>query len=190
MQRFCNYYEREEMNNSRFSLFTTLMFVLVFLICGIVVAGAQGDQKIKAKNLPAAVTAAFQKAYPNAKIKGTSKEVENGKTIYEVESVDGKINRDLLYNVDGTVIEIEETVPVKALPSDVADALKKNFPKGKVLKSEKLTKGETIQYEMVIKSGKEQHEVVFDTKGAIVKDTKNAPKTKEGKEEKEEKEKD
>jgi hypothetical protein len=136
------------------------------------------------------VTAAFQKAYPNAKIKGTSKEVENGKTLYEVESVDGKINRDLLYNADGTCAEIEESVPVKALPSDVAASLKKNFPKGKVLKSEKLTKGETIQYELLVKSGKEQHEVVFDPQGAIVKDTKKTPKAKEGKEEKEENEKD
>ena len=53
------------------------------------------------------------------------------------------------------------------------------------MKSEKLTKGETIQYEMVIKSGKEQHEVVFDTKGAIVKDTKKAQKAKAEKEENE-----
>jgi hypothetical protein len=168
----------------------SFVFILAFLVCASVVAGAQGEQKIKAKNLPAAVTAAFQKAYPNARIKGTSKEVENGKTMYEIESVDGKMNRDLLYNEDGTCAEIEETIPVKALPSDVASALKKNFPKGKVMKSEKLTKGETIQYEMVITSGKEQHEVVFDTKGGIVKDTKKATKTKEGKEEKEENEKD
>jgi hypothetical protein len=166
-------------------MIANIVLVLVLLVGATVVAGAQGEQKIKAKNLPAAVTAAFQKAYPNAKIKGTSKEVENGKTMYEVESVDGKTNRDLLYNEDGTCEEIEETLPVKALPSEVADAMKKNFPKGKVLKSEKLTKGETIQYEMVIKSGKEQHEVVFDTKGAIVKDTKKAPKAKEGKEENE-----
>jgi hypothetical protein len=176
------------MNNSRFSLFTVSVLVLAFLISASAVAIAQGEQKIKAKNLPAAVTAAFHKSYPNATIKGASKEAENGKTIYEVESVDGKINRDLLYNEDGTCVEIEETVAMKALPSEVADALKKNFPKGKVLKSEKLTKGETIQYEMVIKSGKEQHEVVFDPKGAVVKDTKMTVKAKEGKEDKEEKE--
>ena len=174
-----NYSEGQEMKTSRSLLFIILTSVLALLICATVAAGAQGEQKTKVKDLPAAVTAAFQRAYPNAKIKGSSKEVENGKTLYEVESVDGRINRDLLYNEDGTCAEIEETVPVKALPSEVADALKKNFPKGKVMKSEKLTKGETIQYEMVIKSGKEQHEVVFDTKGAVVKDTKKAPKPKE-----------
>jgi hypothetical protein len=179
MPEFHDYFEREEMNKSRFTLFTTLAFVVALLICAKVVASAQGDQKIKAKDLPAAVTAAFQKAYPNAKIKGTSKEVENGKTMYEVESVDGKINRDLLYNADGTCAEIEETIPGKALPSDVANALNKSFPKGKVMKSEKLTKGETIRYELLIQSGKEKHEVVFDGTGIVVKDTKVVPKAKE-----------
>jgi hypothetical protein len=178
------------MNKSRLSLFTICAIVIALLICATVVASSQGDQKIKAKDLPAAVTAAFQKAYPNAKIKGTSKEVENGKTMYEVESVDGKINRDLLFNADGTCAEIEEAIPVKALPDGVGTALTKTFPKGKVLKSEKLTKGETIQYELVIQSGKEKHEVVFDAKGTIIKDTKMKAKAKEGKEEKEENEKD
>jgi uncharacterized membrane protein YkoI len=177
--------EKEEMNKSRFSPFNVLGIVIALLICLTVVARSQGDQKIKAKNLPAAVTAAFQKAYPNAKIKGASKEMENGKAVYEVESVDGKIRRDLLYNADGTCVEIEETVPLKALPSDVTDALKKGFPGGKVMKSEKLMKGETIQYELVIQSGKEKHEVVFDAKGLIVKDTKMNAKAKEDKEENE-----
>jgi hypothetical protein len=178
------------MKTSQCSLFTTLTLVVALLISMAGVASAQGEQKIKSKDLPAAVMAAFQKAYPNAKIKGTSKEVENGKTQFEVESVDGKINRDLLYSADGMCIEIEETIPLKALPKEVADALTKGFPKGKVLKAEKLTKGETIQYEMAIQSGKEKHEVVFDAKGSIVKDTKKTSKSKEGKEEKEENEKD
>ena len=160
------------MNNSRFSLLAILAIAIALLICATIVASAQGEQKIKAKDLPAAVTAAFQKAYPNAKIKGTSKEVENGKTLYEIGSVDGKINRDLLYDADGTCAELEETISVKALPVDVGNALKRNFPKGKVMKSERLMKGETIQYELIIQSGKEKHEVVFDAKGAVVKDSK------------------
>jgi hypothetical protein len=138
--------------------------------------------------LPAAVAAAFQKAYPLAKIKGTSMETEKGKTLYEIESVDGKINRDLLYAADGTCVEIEETVAVKDLPADVAAGLKKGFPKGTVSKAEKLVKGETVQYEMAIQVGKEKHEVVFDTKGTIVKDTKKTPNAKSEKNEKEENE--
>jgi hypothetical protein len=36
--------------------------------------------------LPAAITTAFKKPYPNATIRRTAKETEGGKTVYEVES--------------------------------------------------------------------------------------------------------
>jgi hypothetical protein len=140
---------------------------------------AQGEKTLSAKRLPAAVQAAFHKAYPTAKIKGASSEVENGKTIYEVESVDGKINRDLLYSEDGSVIEIEETIALNALPDAVAKALKTETGKGKVEKAEKLTKGETIQYEFVVTSGKNKREVVIDPTGKIVKTEKKETKEKE-----------
>ena len=178
------------MTRNRFSQFLAFAVTATLIFCLTVPANAQGEKKIKAKDLPAAVASAFQKAYPLAKIKGTSTETENGKTMYEVESIDGKINRDLLYAADGTCIEIEETVAVKDLPADVAAGLKKGFPQGKVTKAEKLIKGETVQYEMVIQKGKEKHEVVFDTKGAIVKDTKITSKAKSKEKEEDEDEKD
>ena len=61
-----------------------------------------------AVQLPAPVTAAFKKAYPKATIRGTAKETENGKTVYEVESVENGKARDFMYAADGTVLEIEE----------------------------------------------------------------------------------
>jgi hypothetical protein len=140
---------------------------------------AQVEQKLSAKQLPAAVQAAFQKAYPAAKIKGASSEVENGKTIYEVESVDGKINRNLQYSEDGTVVEIEETIALKTLPAEVSSALKTETGKGKVQKAEKLMKAGTIQYEFVITSGKNTREVVIDSSGRTLKTTKLNAKKKE-----------
>ncbi|MCX6134606.1 MAG: PepSY-like domain-containing protein [Ignavibacteriales bacterium] len=160
-----------------------LHFAIVALMAFVFVAGmtcvSAQEKKLKPKQLPAAVQAAFQKAYPAAKIKGASSEVENGKTIYEVESVDGTINRDLLYSEDGSVLEIEETIALKALPDEVSKALKAETGKGKVQKAEKLTKGGTIQYEFVISSGKNTREVVIDPSGKIVKTTKMKSKNKE-----------
>jgi uncharacterized membrane protein YkoI len=150
-----------------------LVSLLAALILSLTAVGfAQGEKKLSAKQLPAAVQAAFHKAYPAATIKGASSEVENGKTVYEVESVDGKINRDLLYSEDGSVVEIEETIALKALPDEVSKALKTETGKGKVLKAEKLTKGATIQYEFVVGSGKNKREVVIDPTGKIVKASK------------------
>ena len=66
--------------------------------------------------LPAPVTAAFKKAYPSATIRGTAKETENGKTVYEVESVENGKARDFMYAADGAVLEIEEELNPADLP--------------------------------------------------------------------------
>jgi hypothetical protein len=137
--------------------------------------------------LPTAVSDAFKKAYPKAKIIGTSTEKENDKEMYEVESIDGKLNRDLLYLPDGTVFEIEEAVLAKDLPKEVKNALKDLFPKGKVQKSEKLMRGATIEYELVIKSEKNIHSVSIDPTGKVLKNEKKNPKKEKEDDEKEEK---
>lgn len=125
--------------------------------------------------LPAAITNAFQKAYPNAKITGTSKETEGGKTVYEVESTDQGMSRDLLYNADGTVVEVEEGMNPADLPGPVAAALKKLYPKAKVTKAEKLTRGETLEYELAL-SGAPRKEVAFMPDGKLVPPEKPEPK--------------
>lgn len=68
------------------------------------------EKKIAPKDLPATVSSAFKAAYPSAKIKGAGTETEDGVEYYEIESVDGKTRRDLLYTKDGKVCEIEEMV--------------------------------------------------------------------------------
>jgi hypothetical protein len=149
--------------------------------------GEAGEKKIAKKNLPAPVMAAFQKAYPKATIKGASTEAEEGKTYYEIESLDGKVKRDLLYLADGTVAEIEETVAPADLPPPVKAAVTDKYPKGKISKAEMVTRGAVVAYDVVVKSGKTTVEMSIDPAGKVLKEKKAAVK-KEGKEEKEEKE--
>jgi len=104
-----------------------------------------------AVQLPAPVTAAFKKAYPKATIRGTSKETENGKTVYEVESVENGMARDLIYAADGTVMETEEAMSPADLPPAVTAALKKLYPKATIAVAEKQTKGTMVQYELQVK---------------------------------------
>ena len=129
-------------------------------------AGAQ-EKKITAKDLPAAVWTAFQKAYPRAEIRGVSEEKgEDGKMEYEIESVEGKTGRDVAYRADGKVIEIEETC---VLPDAVRKALDLKYPKGKIEKSEKITRGAKVEYEAVVEVGEVKNEVVLDQTGKILK---------------------
>jgi hypothetical protein len=68
---------------------------------GYVLYRSNTGKKIPLKDLPAAVIAAFQRTYPKATITGIATEMENGKTLYEVESKDGTINRDLRFTDTG-----------------------------------------------------------------------------------------
>ncbi len=142
-------------------------------LCLIVMLSAQvtsaKDKKISKKQLPAAVLSAFQTAYPNATIKGQSIETEKGKKFYEIESVDGKINRDLLYTAEGKVYEIEETVAAESLPAEVKSTLTKEYPTGKIVKAERVTHDTSVTYEIRLKIGKKKTGVTLDLQGKIVK---------------------
>jgi hypothetical protein len=120
-----------------------------------------------AVQLPAPVTAAFKKAYPNATIRGTAKETEDGKTVYEVESVEHGRARDLIYGADGAVMEIEEEIAPADLPAPVAASLKKLYPKATVVVAEKMTRGATVEYELQIK-GAAKNSVAFMPDGKLV----------------------
>jgi hypothetical protein len=120
-----------------------------------------------AVQLPAAVTAAFKKTYPNATIRGTAKETEGGKTVYEVESVENGKARDLMYNPDGTVIDIEDELNPADLPAPVGAALKKLYPSATIEVAEKLTRGTTIEYELQI-TGAKAKSVTFRPDGTLV----------------------
>lgn len=114
--------------------------------------------------LPPAVDAAFKAAYPAATINHVSKEKEGGQEIYEVESVDRGLHRDINYKPDGTVIAMEEEVAEADFPASVAAAIKTRYPKATVVKREKLTKGTTVTYEVQLKGGPGEVELTPDGK--------------------------
>jgi hypothetical protein len=149
------------------------------------------EKKISRKDVPAAVLSAFARAYPHAKIRGTSTEVEKGTTYYEIESVDGTQARDLLYLADGTVAEIEEVVAASALPAPVKTAVGNEFAKAKIAKAEKVTKGTDVSYEVHVTLGSKKGSVIVDASGKVLEKTPlKVKKEKTEKEETEEEEDD
>jgi len=153
----------------------TGIVLLIGIVLGLALAGfaaAQDkpkDQAVDLKILPPAVLKAFKAAYPNAVIRGASKEVENGVTQYEVESVDGKLNRDLFYLADGKVIEIEESIDPGNLPAPVKQTLAKEYPGATVLKAEILTKDGVKAYELSLELKGKKKGVTIDPQGKVVK---------------------
>ena len=152
----------------------TVLCLLAFLLAAPLLATSVHAQEhpIKRKDVPKAVLDAFQKSYPKAQIKGYAKEVEQETVLYEVESVEGKVHRDITYLADGTLHTIEETLPFSELPEPVQASVHKEYPKGKVSLCEKLIKGSTIQFELVVTTGKQKYELVLNPDGTVEKTEK------------------
>ena len=133
-----------------------------------VYASAQ-EKKISRKNVPQAVLSAFEKAYPGVRAKSYSTELEDGKTYYEIESVQNKMTLDISYLPDGSVVEVEEGIIVGALPDAVKAAVKANYPNGRIAKAEKRTVETTETYELQVISGKARVSLEIASGGKIVK---------------------
>ncbi|HXC18063.1 MAG TPA: PepSY-like domain-containing protein [Holophagaceae bacterium] len=143
---------------------------LVFLLAAACLAPSAraGEKKLSEKQMPAPVLAAFHKAYPAAAIRGLAVETEHGQTTYEVESLDGKTRRDLSYLADGTLAEIEETIPESDLSAPVLAAVKAKHPAVKIRKAEKDTKGSAVTYEIHVEENGRHHEVAVTPDGRVL----------------------
>lgn len=144
----------------------------LFTMAIMAIAGTNGsasaqERKLTEKNVPAAVVSAFKAAYPNATIVGFAREKENGKVFYEIESKEGDVGRDVLYNPDGSVAEIEETIAAGDLPSAIQDMMRLKYARAVIMKAEKTTAGEKVGYEVIAKLGKKRITFEFESDGRL-----------------------
>jgi hypothetical protein len=86
------------------------------------------EEKVTLDKLPPAVSAAAKKRFPKAEFAGASKEVEDGKTMYEVSLKDGGQKIDATFSADGKLTTIEKQITSKELPKAVAAALSSKYP--------------------------------------------------------------
>ena len=129
-------------------------------------AGA-AETKIKLADLPAPVQKTVQEQTKNAELKRLSKEVENGKTFYEIEIIVNGKSRDLLVDPSGKIVELEEAVTLESVPAAVRAAL---APKGRILKIETVTRRNAVSYEAVISKNGKKSEIAVEADGVIKKE--------------------
>ncbi len=127
---------------------------------------AEGKEaRLAKKDLPAPVIAAFTKSYPKAVIKEVGSEMDDSTKVFEIESVDSGVKRTLTYSPDGGILEIEEVTVLANLPAAVRSAITKDYAKGKIERVEKVTKGDSTTFEILVSLDKVRTEVVFDSEG-------------------------
>ena len=86
-------------------------------------SGVAQEKKIKRSDLPPAVEKTVAAQSGDAAAKGFSTEKEKGQTYYEAEMVVNGHSKDLLIDVNGAIVEVEEEVAMNALPADVKAGL-------------------------------------------------------------------
>jgi hypothetical protein len=165
--------------------YAAVLSIVPLIVCFVSLGSGQ-DKKIAKHDVPPAVIKAFETAYPKATVKNYGSEVEKGVTYYELETVEGKIKRDILYKADGTLAELEEILTPEMVPEPVAKALGASFPKGKIVSGEKTTRGELVSYDIVVADGKDKVNVELNAEGKILKKSVSTSKKSTGEKEKKE----
>jgi uncharacterized membrane protein YkoI len=127
------------------------------------------ETAVKMKDLPPAVQKTVAEQTKGAQIKGISKEVEKGKTTYEVETMLNGKSRDLTFDAAGTLVSVEEAVALDTIPAAAKASIEKLAVGGKIKSVESVTKGQTVSYEAVIVKGLEKSEVVVAANGSVQK---------------------
>lgn len=150
--------------------------VLVGLLLGLspMVAAAQ-EESVPLDKVPKPVMEAFKARFKDAKLTGASKEVEDGKLVYEVTFKDKGLNVDVTLSADGKLLMIEKEINRKDLPKAVTTALEGKYPKAEYKIVEELVqvegKKETLtSYEVLLTTtDKKAWEVVIAPDGKIIK---------------------
>jgi uncharacterized membrane protein YkoI len=126
----------------------TIVVAIAILAAAVTIARA--DQKTTLKNLPPAVKATVEAESKGATVKGISSEKENGKTVYELETLVNGRTRDLMIDAAGKVYLVEEQLDLDKAPAPVRAALE--------------ARGKIVALESVVEHGKTRYEGQVRTK--------------------------
>jgi uncharacterized membrane protein YkoI len=126
------------------------------------------ETKVTLKQLPPAVQEAVKTHSQGATVRGFSKEVKDGRTLYEAEmSVKGR-TRDLTFDAQGQIVSDEQQTTLNDIPAAARAAIQKAATGGKLTLVEKVIEGGSTSYEgHITKAGKEV-EIKVDANGKPV----------------------
>jgi hypothetical protein len=110
---------------------------LSFLAClGIALfltkSAQSAEEKIKPEELPKAVAAAIKARFPGGEIRGAEKEIENQKTVFDIELLQKGLHYEMDVQEDGTLLEVEKEVLQKDWPQPLPGAIAAKYPAAKI----------------------------------------------------------
>ena len=150
------------------SIATRIVILGASAVCASVSVGRADEAKVDVASAPQAVQAAVKKIVGSSAITGFSKEIEDGKTSYEVEYKLNDAEHSATFAPDGKVLEQEEPVKAANLPAAVTAAIAKAAPGGKVGEVSKVKADDKSYYEADVTVGEEKHEIKLAADGTVL----------------------
>jgi hypothetical protein len=135
------------------------------IVIGLLLVGSAPVLAQRQDRLPGVIAAAFHQTYPDARILSVSRERQDGKVVYEIESQDGPTRRDLIYDLEGQALEIEERIPADSVPEAVRAAVARDAPAARLVGAERIMRGEVILYEVQVRRSGRTLYLTYDPKG-------------------------
>lgn len=115
--------------------------------------------------LPNAVQRAALLEMHSGIMRGCSSDTENGKTVYDVETLTSNGKRDLIFDAAGNLVEAKEQIPLATVPPAALKGLKKQAAGATIRSVASVKRGNTTTYETaVVKNGK-RHSIAVDANG-------------------------
>jgi uncharacterized membrane protein YkoI len=142
--------------------------IIVFAVTVGVTSPAQAGSEttVQRDSLPADVQRAVERETKGSRVKAFKKEVENGQTLYEVETIRNGRSRDLMFDAAGQVVAVEEDVPLQEVPEPALKALRTH---GTLVSVELVTKGKSSLYEGHLENAGKRHEMTVAADGTAAK---------------------
>lgn len=131
---------------------------------------AKAESKIKFESLPSPVQQAVkQEQSKGATLMGLAKETEGGKTLYEAEFKVANRSRDIMFDIAGKAMSVEEEVAIESIPAAAREAIRKFVAKGELIRTEAVTENGKTFYEAQVKKGVRKVETKVNADGSAFK---------------------
>lgn len=140
------------------------MKTLNILIFFLLVTTISVAQNLNPSELPEAV----QNAFMQDNAKGTDVEWKRDMENYKVEFDIGRMEHEIWFTPSGKVIKTEQEMTEADLPQTIRDVIKSKYKGYNVDDVEMMWQNDTTTYEVELEKGKEEWELVFDSKGKIL----------------------
>ncbi len=110
-----------------------LSLLASFCVALLLAKSAQSaEEKFKPEDLPKAVAATIKARFPDGEIKSAEKEIENQKTVFDIELLQKGLHYEMDVEADGTLLEVEKEVVQEDWPQPLPAAIAAKYPSAKI----------------------------------------------------------